>query len=1082
VGSSLRACSVLAALLVAVPVTPQVPPQVIQALKPVATQLVDKLLKPKMQVESFTLGGFKATRVEPDGDATPEKFSGSAYFDLPQPLGSRKLEFKNLVLKGAVAEGTVEEVLKDAKADHQGWTYQLTKVVLSDKGSHLEGSATLAGIRLDIAPLAFGTQGLSGTLTPGDLALAEGAFSAHLIASEVTFSPAGVKLKGNLEVDIAPPVRHGATGLAPHFEVPGLAFDSALLNGTGVVAPSLATDLPLLHKGQTWRMQGLAFGFERGTPLLSGPAQLQFPLNVFCRVGATGQPYISDPLSGRIPGHAPTPAAPAPSGSRAFAARRNAPTLSVAGKVDLAWEGFTGTANLPAAALHPSGLTSYRLDLSKGTASVVKGLISPKGTRISGTLAWGPGFTLQATFADSPAELADGLYAAGDPGPKPAEVGAYRVLPTSTSVVCDFSTAHSPEALPEAWMGVFLPDFHATLPIELYTFGPGNTRVPVSVPGKAGRFEGNGAFSGALGVKLDGLVNLHIAPVRLEPFDLRFVEGALLNGPVVKGQMDLTAKPLLVDFRPPITFRLTQNGAEQVELTTQTPQGPMALHTKLIGISMVLDAARLYPTNLDLAGRFDFAIAGAAVPSIPFDHLVLEASGGGIDGSTEELSLDFKGSRWGGVQDRPSLNIWGFPLALAESGYGVLADGRFYVGLGGDMEINPLLPFFPNRLLFTTEKDNEGLGTVELEHPYSVSQSVASLGSLDAKLGFQVESADDQVSDAYFEGDGTIKANVGDTPFTLTAGLRFGRHYQPAGGYYPYFFGLGHLEFPTGGIPVAPNLEIYGFTGGLAQNFLPDEIRNLTDIKGKTDPSLGLALMAGVDAGTSDNFTFHGGLDLYISQNLTTMLQGKGWLFCGRDKQPADNVVTADVRFTRKPDTFHATLTADLNLYNGLLRPMGTVELHFGPDRQYVHIGTREAPITCRFVNAFDGSGYMTADFQGGVSTFGAGAAVSYSKSGDFGILYGNAWLNARGDLIIEVDADKNPRFLGTIAADGGASFGMSFETFWKTYHITLFSGSFATNMAFQVPGSPTFSGNVTIHYSVLGGAFKGSVSAHLDI
>ena len=75
-------------------------------------------------------------------------------------------------------------------------------------------------------------------------------------------------------------------------------------------------------------------------------------------------------------------------------------------------------------------------------------------------------------------------------------------------------------------MGVFLPDFHATLPIELYTFGPGNTRVPISVPGKAGRFEGNGAFSGALGVKLDSLVNLHIAPVKLEPFDLRFVEGA----------------------------------------------------------------------------------------------------------------------------------------------------------------------------------------------------------------------------------------------------------------------------------------------------------------------------------------------------------------------------------------------------------------------------------------------------------------------------------------------------------------------------------------------------------------------------
>ena len=89
-------------LLAALPVPGQVP---VQILKPLATKVAEKLLKPRMQVERFTLGGFEATRVEPDGDATPEAFSGNALFQLPPPLGPRKLDFKGLVLKGTVAEG-----------------------------------------------------------------------------------------------------------------------------------------------------------------------------------------------------------------------------------------------------------------------------------------------------------------------------------------------------------------------------------------------------------------------------------------------------------------------------------------------------------------------------------------------------------------------------------------------------------------------------------------------------------------------------------------------------------------------------------------------------------------------------------------------------------------------------------------------------------------------------------------------------------------------------------------------------------------------------------------------------------------
>lgn len=1075
----LRRAHSLAALVAALPALPQVPPQVLQILKPVVTKAAESLLKPKMQVESFSLGGFKATRVEPDGDATPEKFSGSALFELPQPLGPRKLAFKNLALKGGTAEGTLEDALKDFSAEHQGWAYHLTKVVLSDKGSRVEGTATLAGLKLDVGPLALGPQGLQGTLTPGDLPLAEGVFTATLLGGEAAFSPEGVKLKGALEVLIAPPVRHGTTGEEIRLEGGPVTLDSSILAGSGVVSPALAADLPLLHKGHLWRIQTLTFRFERGTPLLGGPTRLQFPLNVFCRVGATDQPYATEALPCSLRGRAPAPAAPAP-GGRTLAARRAA-VAPAAARLQVAWEGFSGTFALPAASLHPSGLTTYRVDLEKGAVQVEKGRPEVGGTRVTGRLSWGPAFTFETAFSDAPAALDGGLFVAGTALKAPTEVGAYRVYSTSPATVCDFSPTQSPEGLPEAWMGVFLPSFSLSLPLEIHTLDDTQARLPVLVEGKAGRYEGNGAFSGSVAAKLPGLVNLHFAPVRLDPFELRFAEGALLSGPVVTGRMDLTAPPLLEHFSPGITLRLTQNGAEQVEVITQTPQGSLGTETQLPGVVMVVDAARLNATNLDFTGRFDFAIAGAAIPSTSFDHLVLEASGAGIDGSREPLSLAFKGSRWGAVPDRPQISLWGFPLALGETGYGVTDNGRFYVGLGGDMEVNPILPGLYNRLLFTTETGNDTVGTVELEHPYTVDQSLASLGSLKASLGFQVKTADDQVSDAYFLGDADLQVNVGDTPFGLKAGARFGRSYQ-GGSYFPYFYALGHFEAPKGGIPVAPNFEVYGLLGGFSQNFLPDEIRNTTNIQGRPDASLGLGIMAGVDAGTSDNFTFHGGLDLYISQNLTTLLQGKGWLYCGRDKQPEDNQVTADIRFTRKPDTFHATLDANLSLCEGMLRPMGRVEIHFGPDKQFVHIGTRETPVTVRVANAFDASGYVTADFSGGVSTLGAGAAFSYRKDGDFGIVWGNAWLNARGDLIIEIDAERNPRFLGTLAADGGAAFGMKFKTFWKTYRITIFSGSIAANLAMQAPGKPTLSGNVSVHYSVLGGAFRGSVSASLDM
>ena len=92
---------------------------------------------------------------------------------------------------------------------------------------------------------------------------------------------------------------------------------------------------------------------------------------------------------------------------------------------------------------------------------------------------------------------------------------------------------------------------------------------------------------------------------------------------------------------------------------------------------------------------------------------------------------------------------------------------------------------------------------------------------------------------------------------------------------------------------MAPDVEVYGLAGGMTQNFLPDEIQNIQDITGTEDDSLGMAMMAGVDLGTSDEFTFHGNMDLYVAQDLTTMIQGQGYLLAGREDSPPDRSVSA---------------------------------------------------------------------------------------------------------------------------------------------------------------------------------------------
>lgn len=1111
-------------------------------------------------LKDFKLDGFRLEQVEQAAGSTPANLSGSAQLLLPAPFGPQRVTFSGLALESGEAKGKVVVPLAFER-DFQGCRWAVERLELSDQGSRLFGTVTAGSVKVPLEGLDFTPKGVEGGYALGELPLSSGEFLAVLEEAEVVFDDNVPQVAGDLSCTLPSDFRRRDTGEPVVLTHEDCAFPAALLGGTGALSEKLGGRLLASQGGNTWLLDKMELRMERGTPLLTGEVRLQFPLDVFCRADNTGTPYVTNPgrVELRAEGNAGQPlvlkvdagafskqaaglasVTPAPAAGEGKAKAKTSRTKSgdkssqkgsatksggVRAKATLAGSGtqlsralvqssrgFTGTFTLSAAQLLPSGLTSYRLSLESGSVRVQRGRIQPTDTKLTGRLEFGEGWCNKVSFKDAQASLGDGLFLNRASLQGRIAVGGFLVQPFLGLVTVDFTQGHSPAGLPAAWQGVYFPGYVLYLPEELYTFYPEGTdkawqRKRVSVSSKGGRFEANGGFSGDVAVQLTDLVNLHVSPVRLEPFELHFYDGVVLQAPKVKGMTELVVDPLFKEpgLRIPLSFLLTLNGAEEITLDPRSNGGQTTLETDLVGVDIVLKRARLNETNLDFEGRFDFHARGAKLPSIEFDHLVLQGSGGGINGKFTPPSLGVVGQKWDNVNGSPKVDTWGYNFALSESGFGTLANGRFFVGFGGHFDINPLLNSMYNRLLFTTATDeemaeieaasaqtggnddaaklasaarseSEGRGIIKMEKSFEFSQSLGGMASVDASMDFRIDNPDEDKPDAYFLGSGKLALDVG-TQIGVDAGLRFGRKWEGSGSF-PYFYALGHYEQPEGGLQIAPDVEIYGLAGGIAQNFLPDNIRDTENISGKADQSLGLAIMAGVDLGSTDKFAFHGNLDLYVSQNLTTVLQGDAYLFCDRSKAPEDQSVHADIRFTRNPNTFQATFDAHLSQYGGLVEYIGTVEMKFSPKEKYVHIGTKDSPITVKTQFA-TGTGYMMVDYinNGFEARAGMGFSWDTGECG-FGIIYGRAYINARGDIEIFT----NPRqFRGMFHAAGGAEFGMKFKTFWKTYRLRVFKGDFETDMALQIPGSPMLSGRVIVHYSVLGGAFSGNASAKLE-
>ena len=691
--------------------------------------------------------------------------------ELPAPLVGQGVSFQNLVLTGTQAAGTLKADFPGGrKTDYQGWRWSLSGATISDQGSHVAGTLSAGPLTAVLDTVTLTPAGLTGTLVLGDVPLAEGPFTATLQGAELQFGQTPPILKGNLQVTLPAAYRNGDSG-APVAVAAAVSFPGSVLGGSGKVVDTLAKDYPVQSQGLIFRFDPLSFFYENAVPMLRGTARLSFPLQTFCLAGSTGQAYFSQPTLASLAGAAPAQGVTLPGAAfHPVEARLGGEAPHPAGG-----GGFSGAFSLPGATLLPSGLTSFHLKVGNGTAVVKEGVVDTGATRLTGSLLWGADGSAEVDFNDAPAALADGLYLTQGQLKGEVPVGAYGIQAPGVGVVCAFSTSQSPPGLPAGWRGVYLPACLMALPEPFYTFDPQWNRLTVFAPAKNGMFEADGGFSGQVAVNLASLVNLYVVPVKLDPFEIAFVDGALLGAPHVTGTMELNQDPVLPDFNLPLSFDLTQNGPQRILLQTHTSAGDTTLVTRLVGVDIVLSGAALNPTNLDLSGRFDFHLKGAGLPSIPFDHMVMEATGGGLDGKQGPIVFGMAGALWSNLQGDPKISLWGFGFGLQEDGYGTLSDGRFFVGFGGDMDINPVLNPGYNRVLFTTDKNDNP--DVEIENNWSVNQQLAGLGSLQGSLGLQVDTAGDAVSDAYFLGQGNLQLNLGDSPLNFDAGFRFGQSY-----------------------------------------------------------------------------------------------------------------------------------------------------------------------------------------------------------------------------------------------------------------------------------------------------------------
>lgn len=464
---------------------------------------------------------------------------------------------------------------------------------------------------------------------------------------------------------------------------------------------------------------------------------------------------------------------------------------------------------------------------------------------------------------------------------------------------------------------------------------------------------------------------------------------------------------------------------------------------------------------------------------------------------------------WFPVPDAGMANISGFPMQVTQLGLGNSSDGSgIWVGFKGDLTVGDNAPVVPDKEAVFKLKivgdsasnrsrtnpdyqlasfgkgpfagDAEGAESLDYDSPdqgsgYSTSETDGiQVDKVHLKFDYPPGSGTVQVlADCEWQSSGGGHRFIGNGQVSVAGAIgiqieaNFGRQGDTS-----YWMVKGMANPLPGGPYVlgSTGLGLYGIGGGLGYNIsiASYDTPNVRDIVIDSPPSKAYSFSAAVDVGTLDNFTIYarGRLTVKIGgADAGARLSAQGWLLT------ADHSGTPPVEACMQyaGGAFDAGAAAHLNLLEGLVDvtapksgndvcTQAAIHIHFGGDGSFVHVGTKETPITIQVLIA-TGAGYFMVDGNS-VAT---GVTSGFGKRWDVDIAGFGGYVEFNATLGVSLAVNFSPVHVeGHLAGAANFGAGVCVDTFLYTGCKGI---SFGGAFDFGVSAPPIhICGSISVH------------------
>lgn len=587
----------------------------------------------------------------------------------------------------------------------------------------------------------------------------------------------------------------------------------------------------------------------------------------------------------------------------------------------------------------------------------------------------------------------------------------------NVAATLDLSQSISPSAAPSPqWTGLVLRTLEVTLPWPFQTATTITATDLLWDQGLSGAIALSAADAGTVIVVSD----TDRFQAHLSSFSMRFERGGVEE---VTATGTLAAKPFLDE----VTFTVGYDAATGFLLAANSDAGVHVFGGAGTGAQSLLG---LTFTLLELKIPTKAAYAGGAKPSLRMDGSV-SVSAQGVSAkafSFEELRLRSDGTVEGGgawidLRDHGHWEFQKFAVDVREIGCGSVpgANGtnQVWLGLSGGLALSDMwgmsVDVQANKFRWFQD------------HGFAVEEVVV---KATVKSTVHIEGKVKYVSTpTQREFRGRLDAQIAVAGGSLAASLLFvSGHDQTAG--FDYWGVAGSFQLPGVGVPLgATGLSLYGVNGGVSRHLTPNGV----DMYDWTpSASSGFAFQAGVTLGTTSDtgYTFHAGVTMTVLLDpLIIRIDGTGCLLTAMsDVSNMDRIVKASLVYDSTTSTFEAKLElgqsdAQPFQFPHLASVRGMAVMHIEPTLAFLHVGTKQSPVTARLFPDIGGgitaSSWFMVDWASSHSfSIFVGAYVAWSFTKEFKLCDVTGEIAAGGEVGVTVDPFT---FAGSLSASIGA-------------------------------------------------------------